>query len=91
MFEEALESLLEKQWGTEERVLLNKLVSNLLYYKKLIPKALKKDIMDALQMCNELKLELEKYRETCKCNQTESHSELVSENQIVSEKVLPSD
>lgn len=68
MFEQELQLLLEKQWGTEERELLDKLVGNLLYYKKLIPKALKKDIMDALQMCNQLKLELEKYRAICKCN-----------------------
>lgn len=67
MFEEELKLLLEKKWEDEERELINKLMSNLSYYKKLLPKSLRKDITDALQMCNVLKMELEKYRELCKC------------------------
>ncbi len=70
MFEEELQLLLEKKWEEEERVMLNKLIDNLMYYKKLLPKSLKKDITDALQMCNLLKLELDKYRELCKCKIT---------------------
>jgi len=67
MFEEELKLLLEKKWEEEQRELINKLMSNLTYYNKLLPKSLRKDITDALQMCNVLKMELEKYRELCKC------------------------
>jgi hypothetical protein len=68
MFEEQLKILLEKKWTEEELQLINRLTSNLGYYKKLIPKSLKQDITEALQMCNVLKVELEKFKETCKCN-----------------------
>lgn len=51
--------LLEKEWSEEERLLITRVLKNVLYYKKLIPKSLKADIISALQLCNELKEELE--------------------------------
>jgi len=63
MFEEQLKILLEKKWTEDELKLINRLTSNLGYYKKLIPKSLKQDIAEALQMCNLLKVELETYKE----------------------------
>jgi hypothetical protein len=68
MFEEQLETLLQKEWSEEERILIKRLMDNVAYYKKLLPKTLKQDIFDALQMCNTLKNELEYYRTKCKCN-----------------------
>lgn len=67
MFEQELEALLEKKWSDEERKLISGLMENVIYYKKLIPKSLKQDILNALQICNVLKNELEIYREKCKC------------------------
>ena len=67
MFEQELETLLQKKWSDQERSLITRLMENVTYYKKLIPKSLKQDIVDALQMCNVLKTELEIYREKCKC------------------------
>lgn len=71
MFEAELENLLKKSWSDEERAMITRLMENVTYYKKLIPKSLKQDIVNALQMCNVLKDELEYYREICKCNNTE--------------------
>lgn len=68
MFEEELQNLLKKRWSDEERRLITSLTDNAIYYKKLIPKSFKQDILDALQMCNVLKNELEIYKEKCKCN-----------------------
>ena len=68
MFEEQLETLLQKEWSEEELVLIKRLMDNVAYYKKLLPKTLKQDIFDALQMCNILKNELEYYRTKCKCD-----------------------
>jgi hypothetical protein len=67
MFEAELDNLIQKKWSDEERAMITRLMENVTYYKKLIPKSLKQDIMNALQMCNVLKDELEYYREICKC------------------------
>jgi len=67
MFEQELDNLLQKNWSDEERRLISLLMENVIYYKKLIPKSLKQDIMNALQMCNVLKTELEIYRAKCNC------------------------
>ena len=67
MFEKELELLLEKNWTEEEITMINKLLETLQYYKKLIPKSLKQEIVVALQMCNTLKTELDTFREKCKC------------------------
>jgi hypothetical protein len=88
MFEKQLESLLEKKWDNDQRDLIKRLLDNLMYYKKLLPKSLKQDIFLALEMCNTLKTELEIYRELCKCAcQEESNEEnkLENPNEIVEE------
>jgi len=83
MFEEQLNLLLKKQWTEEELKLINRLTSNLGYYKKLIPKSLKQDITEALTMCNVLKVELESYKESCKCkSELENNLETVLENAV---------
>lgn len=67
MFEKELQLLLEKNWTEEELTMINKLLETLQYYKKIIPKSLKQEIVSALQMCNTLKTELDTFREKCKC------------------------
>jgi len=59
MIEEELSRLLERQWTDEERSMIKRIMDGLLYYKKLIPKALKNDVVSALQLCNRLKSQLE--------------------------------
>ena len=71
MFEKELELLLEKNWTEEEITMINRLLETLQYYKKLIPKSLKQEIVAALQMCNTLKTELDTFREKCNCLQKE--------------------
>jgi hypothetical protein len=68
MFEKELELLLSKEWEKNEKDMLDSLSSNLKYYKKLLPKSLKDELASALRMCNELKIELENFRQNCKCN-----------------------
>ena len=62
MFEEEMKKLLEKDWEEDEYTLINRLMENLVYYKRLMPKTLKSDIIAALEMCNKLKMELEVLR-----------------------------
>ena len=64
MFEEEMQKLLAKDWCEEEYKLINRLLENLKYYKRLMPKALKLDIISALELCNRLKIELEEMRAT---------------------------
>ena len=67
MFEQQLDILLQQEWSEDEHKLISRLMDNVTYYKKLIPKSLKQDIMNALQMCNVLKTELDLYRKKCIC------------------------
>lgn len=50
-----IELLLDKVWTPDETILLKKLADNLVYYKSLIPKALKIDIVAILQIANTIK------------------------------------
>jgi hypothetical protein len=59
MIEEELKKLTEKPWTEEERAIIQKLVDGFLYYRKLIPKSFKTDMISALQMCNSLKDKLD--------------------------------
>ena len=82
MFEEELENLLKKNWSDDERALIVRLMDNVMYYRKLIPKSLKHDIFEALKMCNVLKVELEMYRskETIEKEVKEIEKEVCDEN-----------
>lgn len=88
MFEKELELLLEKNWTEEEITMINKLLETLQYYKKLIPKSLKQEIVVALQMCNTLKTELDTFREKCKCIHKELNDNIsLLENQEQTEQI----
>jgi len=92
MFEQELDNLLQKNWSDEERRLISLLMENVIYYKKLIPKSLKQDIMNALQMCNVLKTELEIYRAKCNCLESKNVSTIVCPEEVCkceeSDKIL---
>ena len=66
-FEEQFKLLLLKEWNDEEKNILKKMIESLCYYKRILPKALKKDIASALQICNDVKCELEEFQKTCTC------------------------
>lgn len=51
--------MMSKNWTEEDKALIDRVTSSLLYYKKLIPKTLKADIVLALQLCNNLKDKME--------------------------------
>lgn len=59
MIEEEFKKLLEKEWSEEERQMIQRISEGLLYYRKLLPKTLKTDVIAALQLCNKLKHQLE--------------------------------
>ena len=82
MFEEELENLLKKNWSDEEKRLITALTENAIYYRKFIPKSFKQDILNALQICNTLKTELEIYKEQCKCIASEKQSNENQESEI---------
>ena len=60
--EKEISCLKEKEWNEKEKLMINNLIENLNYYKRVIPKSFRNDICEALQMCNELKNELDNYR-----------------------------
>jgi hypothetical protein len=62
MFEEEMKVLLDKDWEEDEYKLISRLMENLVYYKRLMPKTLKSDIIEALELCNKLKVELDVLR-----------------------------
>lgn len=64
MLEEEAKKLLTKEWLLDEKEIVEKMIKNLVYYKKFIPKSLKTDIIAALQLCNKLKDRLDKFTET---------------------------
>lgn len=62
--------LLEKSWSEEEKKLITKMIDNLSFYKSLIPKALKSDIISVFEMANKIKDEydiLKSGEKTCAC------------------------
>lgn len=59
MIEEEFQKLLEKQWSEDERIMIQRIMEGLMYYRKLLPKSLKADVISALQLCNKLKHQLE--------------------------------
>jgi hypothetical protein len=59
MIEEEIKKLLEKEWSPEERGMIQRIMDGLLYYRKLIPRSLKADVIAALQLCNQLKHQLD--------------------------------
>jgi len=68
LLENELKLLQEKEWNEEEKKMVDSFIDNIKYYRKLIPSGLKKDICEAIQMCNVLKIELDRYREYFKNN-----------------------
>ena len=58
-FEKECEKLLSLHWKQEEHILIKKILENVLYYKKLMPKELKKDIQEILLLTSNLKIEHE--------------------------------
>jgi hypothetical protein len=59
MIEEEFKKLLSKEWEQQERGILEKVMDGIVYYRKLMPKALKNDVLIAIQMCNRLKDQLD--------------------------------
>lgn len=59
MIEEEFQKLLAKEWIEDERQMIERIMKGMLYYKKLMPKSLKADVVSALQLCNKLKHQLE--------------------------------
>ncbi|NBP00580.1 MAG: hypothetical protein EBU90_10730 [Proteobacteria bacterium] len=74
MLDTELDNLLKQSWSEEEMQQLQKLADCLKYYKKLMTKTLKTDLVIALEICNRLKIELEELRKkqsACVCSQNE--------------------
>ena len=48
MFEEEVKSLLENEWSEEEKIMITNLISTVTYFKRMLPKTFKHDIISAL-------------------------------------------
>ena len=88
MFEQELESLLEKKWDQDQKDLIKRLTDNVIYYKKLLPKSLKQDVLLALEMCNILKTELEIYKQYCSCQFKKEDEKTTVNEDIVNEDIV---
>lgn len=66
--------LLDKSWSEEEKILIKKMIDNLSFYKSLIPKALKSDIIAIFELANKIKDEYDilKATDACICKQKEA-------------------
>ena len=62
MIEEHFNKLLEKDWENEEKEMIQRIMEGLLYYKKILPKTLKTDVVCAIGLCNRLKDEVEELK-----------------------------
>lgn len=62
MIDEHFKILLENNWSNDEKNMIERIMNGLLYFKKLLPKILKDDVIIALKLCNELKTENEKLK-----------------------------
>lgn len=75
MIEEEFKILLEKEWTIEEREIIKRIMEGLLYYKKLLPKTLKQDVLSALELCNKLKDESDELHKKIKLLLNEQQTE----------------
>lgn len=66
MIKEEFQKLLMKEWNEEEKQMIVRIMDGILYYKKLLPKSLKEDVICALNLCNTLKTKLENYENEIK-------------------------
>lgn len=54
---EQTNALLNHDWTQDEKVLIKRLIESLLYYKYMMPKNLKADVISILEMANKIKHE----------------------------------
>ncbi len=54
--------LLNREWLENEKEIIESIMTNIQYYKRLLPNSLKSEISKALVLCNDLKNELDKLK-----------------------------
>jgi len=62
MIKDEFKRLLDKDWTIEQKTLITNIMQSVIYYRKLLPRSLETNIIDALKLCNTLKDELEELR-----------------------------
>lgn len=89
------EKLLSNDWNEEDKILVKRMIDSLITYKYLIPKGLKQDIKDIIQLAHRIKNEYDdlfkKYQtlsviegEECEIIEILKQSNLESESQQLS-------
>lgn len=71
LIEDEFSNLLTKKWTEDEMKMIKRIMDGITYYRKLMPKGLKDDVIAALQLCNKLKIELEEFAVSCDCKKLE--------------------
>lgn len=61
---QVIKRLKDQEWDNVEGPLIEKAVSNLEYYRYLMPKTLKNDIIDILNVAIMIKQDYQKYKKT---------------------------
>jgi hypothetical protein len=62
LIENLINNLLEKEWETKDRLIIDNLYSSMKTYKRLIPNSISGNMTNALEMCIRLKNELDLLR-----------------------------
>ena len=79
MIEQEFQKLLDKAWTEDEIAMIHRIMQGLLFYKRLLPKALQADIVAALQLCNTLKTRLDELsvstNDTCDRDQSRKRND----------------
>lgn len=90
MIDEA-KNLLNHNWEEEERLLIQKVIDNLIYYKKFIPNSLKGDVQSILNMANKIKVDYDNLlnlKLTCTCKVEEEIIEEIIEEKTIQEETI---
>lgn len=62
------DEILKLSWEDGDKKMLAEMMSNAIYYHRLIPKAMEADIIKCIDLCIREKLSLDEFREKCTCS-----------------------
>ena len=69
------DEILKLSWEDGDKKMLSEMMSNAIYYHRLIPKSMINDVIQCIDLCIREKLSLDKFREKCTCSHLEGDDE----------------
>ena len=73
-----LDEILLLSFSDEDRKMMTEMMTNMLYYHRLIPKSMEVDIVKCIDLCIREKLSLDNFRASCSCGLDVEPETLVS-------------